>query len=512
MNSTESLRSIPASIWLLSLLFMGLTAIYGTQVPLNSDEALYWQHGRHLDWGFYTHPPMTGFLIHLSTSLFGDTLLGIRIFSSFLGGMVLVLIYLISWESTRDRYVSSVSVLIYLLLPMSFGLGVLMVTDVPLLFFHSCFVFFLRRAIIDESRYSWLLAGLTGGLMMQSKFLGAVTLPGILLFFLFNSKYRKCLLQIMPYLGLLVSLFVLIPFAFWNQQNDWINLQFLFKIRTQDDRFSSENLVSFLISFFVVYTPVFSLLLLTALLKNLFRQQQDSAGGGKTKDSLILFSWIHAGVFGAYTILSLRHPFGAHWLAFLQPLSAVLLAYFLVHFAKHPMFFRWVRVMGVVFCVPLTFAIYVAILHPQLLPDQWRYMQTIHDEPKPLSHYFGWEQVGKHVAELLEENKGEARNIFLSSKDYGLASLLSFYTPGQPDYALFGYEEAMHGREYLEWSRPLQVERGDTLMVSDSPNTFRELQSVYDEVLPLEPLEVRDEGGLMRVFYFHLGIRMLEIP
>ena len=120
------------------------------------------------------------------------------------------------------------------------------------------------------------------------------------------------MLQIMPYLGLLVSLFVLIPFAFWNQQNDWINLQFLFKIRTQDDRFSFENLVSFLISFFVVYTPVFSLLLLTTLLKILFRQQQDPSGGGETKDSLILFSWIHAGVFGAYTILSLRHPFGAH--------------------------------------------------------------------------------------------------------------------------------------------------------------------------------------------------------
>ena len=45
--------------------------------PLNSDEALYWEHSRHLALGYYSHPPLTGwliaaitiFLVHLNTVL-----------------------------------------------------------------------------------------------------------------------------------------------------------------------------------------------------------------------------------------------------------------------------------------------------------------------------------------------------------------------------------------------------------------------------------------------------------
>ena len=43
------------------------------------------------------------------------------------------------------------------------------------------------------------------------------------------------------------------------------------------------------------------------------------------------------------------------------------------------------------------------------------------------------------------------------------------------------------------------------MLVSDSPNTYRELLLHYLEVSPLPTLEIRDQHGLLRVFYFHLG-------
>ena len=63
MNPRPEIAGIPRAIWLLAGGFLLLTASYGVMVPLNGDEAFYWQHGRHLDWGFYTHPPMTGFSV-----------------------------------------------------------------------------------------------------------------------------------------------------------------------------------------------------------------------------------------------------------------------------------------------------------------------------------------------------------------------------------------------------------------------------------------------------------------
>ena len=103
MNPRPEIAGIPRAIWLLAGGFLLLTASYGVMVPLNGDEAFYWQHGRHLDWGFYTHPPMTGFLIRISTILLGDTLLGIRLVSSLLGAGTLLLLYRLAWESTGFR-------------------------------------------------------------------------------------------------------------------------------------------------------------------------------------------------------------------------------------------------------------------------------------------------------------------------------------------------------------------------------------------------------------------------
>ena len=68
----------------------------------------------------------------------------------------------------------------------------------------------------------------------------------------------------------------------------------------------------------------------------------------------------------------------------------------------------------------------------------------------------------------------------------------------------------MHGREYLDWNRPLIAKKADTLMVSDSPQTHQNLHSHYDLVLPVETLEIVDDNGLLRVFYFHMGIGYKE--
>src|ERR1022692_4905687 len=45
------------------------------------DEFQFLSDARHLDWGFVAYPPLTPFLEHVSLSLFGLSLVGLRLFS-----------------------------------------------------------------------------------------------------------------------------------------------------------------------------------------------------------------------------------------------------------------------------------------------------------------------------------------------------------------------------------------------------------------------------------------------
>ncbi len=512
-NAEKVLDNIPFSVWGIAAGFIFLSALYGVFVPLNGDEALYWQHGRYLDWGFYTHPPMTGFLIRISTTLLGDTLLGVRLISSFLVAATLLLVYLLSWESTENRQTSFLAAIIYLLFPMTFGLGVMMVTDVPLLFFHTAAVFFLRKALIDSWPPGWLLTGLMGGLMMQSKMLGALLVPGIFLFLLIHPKYRQSLLQWRPYAGLIVGLLVFSPFLMWNHQNGWQNFEFTLSIRTQNDEFNFRSLQDFLGSFILVYTPVIAAALLFVLPKHLLPGNPSVQEDTRKQDSLMLLAWIHVGILGGYFLLSLRHSFGAHWLGFLQPLSAILLAEALTLLTRgRRTASRWWSGLGKVSLLSVGLPLYIVLLLPKILPQEMIYLSGTKHHQRAVSNYFGWEEAGAHISGLMKKLGKYSPDLFLSSKDYSLASMLTFYTPGNPDFALFNYSSEMHGREYLEWSRPLLQKNADTLMVSDSPNTHHELTGLFREITPLPELEIRDQTGLLRVFYFHHGKGYLGTP
>ena len=51
---------------------------FATRHDLVQDEAYYWQWSRHLAAGYYDGPPLVAYVIHLSTLIFGQTVLGVR--------------------------------------------------------------------------------------------------------------------------------------------------------------------------------------------------------------------------------------------------------------------------------------------------------------------------------------------------------------------------------------------------------------------------------------------------
>src|SRR5450755_3437607 len=67
-------------IGLATLFAIGHIATNG-RYGFHRDELQFLSDARHLDWGFVAYPPMTPFLEHIGLSLFGLSLVGLRMFS-----------------------------------------------------------------------------------------------------------------------------------------------------------------------------------------------------------------------------------------------------------------------------------------------------------------------------------------------------------------------------------------------------------------------------------------------
>ncbi|NBX76947.1 MAG: hypothetical protein EBQ92_10370 [Proteobacteria bacterium] len=166
-------------------------------LPPAEDELYYWSWSQNLSLSYFDHPPMTAWLIRLSTFLFGHNLLAIRL------PAVLVHFVLLYKLSTLSENKTVLSLL--LLTPLSVFGGVLMTPDIPLVLFW--FFYFIWASDIN-SRFStwsddpisrvyrqkpvplvdWIIGGIYLGLGLLSKY--TMGLAPICLLFLLLGKYR----------------------------------------------------------------------------------------------------------------------------------------------------------------------------------------------------------------------------------------------------------------------------------------------------------------------------------
>ncbi|MBT7892968.1 MAG: hypothetical protein HN580_28425, partial [Deltaproteobacteria bacterium] len=81
--------------------------------PLFSDETTFWEWSRHLDFGYYAHPPMTGWLIALVTGIFGTFQYTVRLTSILLHLGTIGFLYYLAFEVTREKKVAVLSAVFY---------------------------------------------------------------------------------------------------------------------------------------------------------------------------------------------------------------------------------------------------------------------------------------------------------------------------------------------------------------------------------------------------------------
>ena len=75
---------------------------------LDPDEAYYWMYSRHLDWGYFDHPPMVALMIHLGYRLFANEL-GVRLMTILMHAGTLFLIWQLAGKPKEKKELFSLT-------------------------------------------------------------------------------------------------------------------------------------------------------------------------------------------------------------------------------------------------------------------------------------------------------------------------------------------------------------------------------------------------------------------
>jgi len=199
--------------------------IAGT-LELGNDEVYYWTYALHPQWSYFDHPPITGWLIRLTTlNLLLHNELSVRIGAVISSAVCTILIYK-TGTLIKDRQAAWYAALLYTAsIYGSIIAGTFILPDSPQMVFWLWSVFLLikiEKTVLDkyQNLKLWLLFGISTGLCIMSKVHGVFLWVGVALYAVFFNKslFREKSI----YLSAFVTLLIISPIIIWNIQNNFV--------------------------------------------------------------------------------------------------------------------------------------------------------------------------------------------------------------------------------------------------------------------------------------------------
>ncbi|NIZ13432.1 glycosyltransferase family 39 protein [Phaeobacter sp. HF9A] len=199
-----------------------LLVLWASDADLFFDESQYWLWGQNFDFGYYSKPPLIGWVIRAVTDLAGsDSAFWVRAAAPLFHAAAALLLMAVARRMWRAEVGLTVA-LTYLSLPMIAVGSVLISTDTILLpFWCAALLLWLRQMEVPRLRDAALM-GLCLGLGMMAKYAAAYFLIGAGLALVALPHTR------LPWrngaVALVVSMAVIAPNVIWNMAHDFATL------------------------------------------------------------------------------------------------------------------------------------------------------------------------------------------------------------------------------------------------------------------------------------------------
>lgn len=304
-----------------------LRIIYLFFFPLSliGDESYYWEWGRNLDWGYYSKPPMIGWLMGIIHFLGADSAFFVRLPTIFFGAGVLFIIFQLG-KNIFSAKVGFYAMLFLCLSPAHSVLSLVFTIDAPLLLFWSFALLAFWKVFFEKGDNKWAIGLIISlGLANLTKQMSLV-FPLIATLILYSYPDKRKYLRVPGYwIGWLISILFLLPPFLWNQQNDWIT----FSHTASHLKSSSPDILkrfSFLSEFFVTQAFIIGPVIFFAAIF-LFSRKLNRIWKNRGQRFLLLFS---LPAFFLFLLLSLTQRVNPNWPAvFYIPFFLLVVSYFL---------------------------------------------------------------------------------------------------------------------------------------------------------------------------------------
>jgi 4-amino-4-deoxy-L-arabinose transferase-like glycosyltransferase len=391
-----------------AIILVALTIIRvfaGAHAGLAPDETYYWLWAQTPAFGYADHPPMVAWWIWLSTRIFGDTALGIRV-PSILAALATSLVVfctareLFSAESIGLRAVLWFNAMILI------GVGAIFsIPDASSTLFWSISLWGIVAIWRRGCASLWLLVGLVAGLGCVSKYTNLFLGLGILVWLL-DPSGRRWLFSPWLWAGGLIAVVVFLPVFLWNAQHDWISFYRQFG-RLAAHEITFRYLGEFVLSQVGLLNPLIAFFAALAGVAVWTKRAEPHRG------PYILLLSTMAPLFIYMIIHAVHDRVQGNWLAPIYPQIAILAAAYVDH-QMMPRFRLRLAQSVVPVGVGLSTIIVLYLAHPVKLPLLI---------PNPADRLEGWQDFATAVGTVSKQNGAS----WIATANYDVNAELAFY-------------------------------------------------------------------------------------
>lgn len=220
----------PAVAWpILGMLAAAKLALHvatNGRYGFHRDELYYLTGGRELALGYVDHPPLVPWLAHLSETLFGLSVRGLRFWPALAGAALVVLAGVLAARLGGGRFAQAAAAAATLLCPFYLGANTLFQTVTFDQLWWMLALLALVELLRSGDRRWWLGFGLVAGLGVLTKYTFVALGLGVALAVV-TTPLRRDLRGAWIWSGLGVCAVLALPNLLWQLRNGWPTLEFI---------------------------------------------------------------------------------------------------------------------------------------------------------------------------------------------------------------------------------------------------------------------------------------------
>jgi len=469
-----------ATLWF-TLAAVALHLLVAGCAPLTADEAHYALYGLQLDWSYFDHPPMVGWLQALVLP-FSQGEFALRLWPMLLWALTALALFRFTHQlfPQADPWIGFWSVALYLGGPLFHAIGLALVPESPLLLLMLLALTHLLRAIDSGRLRNWLWFGLCLGLAGLSKYT-AVTLALSAVLFVLLQRRLDTLRTPGPWLAVLLAALLISPILYWNATHDWLSFRYQFGHGFRPKDWDWSRVAISQGGQFLAYAPGLFLGGLIALVAGLreWRERGVQLTLVVALPALALF----AAASGREE--TLPHWTALAWLA-VTPLTA---RWFLAYRSRFGV--RMLAWGTAAYSTLVILLVHVLLLWPNL---PWKFNSAAQAAIR------GWPEAAAQARDLFHEMRKTDPSAVLFVPNWSLASRLAWYArplPVQPTDTRFDQFDLWFGS-------PANGASGVLVIPGTSLKRNRSILGRFDHCDQQEPLPVVAGSHPVITFHFYL--------